>query len=55
MLAIILFYLAVSIISSGILIYFVKSAPTGWEDENGFHTGEKELSKVQVQKFQKAI
>jgi hypothetical protein len=55
MLAIILFYLAVSIISSGILFYFMKTAPTGWEDEAGFHQGSKEMVDIKPQKLQKAM
>ena len=55
MLAIILFYIAVSVISGGILFYFMKSAPTGWEDEDGFHMGTKEIVDIKSQKFQKAI
>lgn len=37
MLAILFFYIAVSVISALILLYFMKSAPSGWEDEEGFH------------------
>jgi hypothetical protein len=55
MLAIILFYLAVSVISGGILFYFMKSAPTGYEDEFGFHVGTKEVADVKSRKFQKVI
>jgi hypothetical protein len=55
MLTIILFYLAVSVISGGVLVYFMKSAPTGWEDEYGFHMGTKEITNVKSRKFQKVI
>lgn len=55
MLAIILFYLAVSVISAGILMYFMKSAPNGYEDENGFHMGNKEVAQVEAQRYQKVI
>jgi len=37
MLVIILFYLAVSLVSAIILFFFIKSAPEGYEDEMGFH------------------
>ncbi len=37
MLAILIFYIAVSIISATILLYLMKSAPSGWEDKEGFH------------------
>lgn len=37
MMSIVIFYIAVSFISAGILLYFMKSAPSGWEDEEGFH------------------
>ena len=55
MLAIILFYLSVSIISGVIMAYCIKSAPTGWEDELGFHVGTKEMANIKPKKFQKAI
>jgi hypothetical protein len=55
MFAIILFYLAVSIISGSIMVYFIKSAPTGWEDEYGFHLGTKEKTDTKSKKYSKAI
>jgi hypothetical protein len=55
MLAIILFYIAVSVISGGIVLYFTKTAPSGWEDETGFHTGTKEMVDIKERKFQKAV
>ncbi len=41
MFSILIFYLAVSLISACILLYFMKSAPSGWEDEEGFHINKK--------------
>jgi hypothetical protein len=55
MLTIILFYLSVSIISGSIMVHFIKSAPTGWEDEYGFHEGVEEKTEIKTQKFQKVI
>ena len=46
MLTIILFYVAVSIISAGVSVYFMKSAPSGWEDKAGFHIGTKKAIRV---------
>jgi hypothetical protein len=31
----------------------MKSAPTGWEDENSFHTGQKESVKISPKKLSK--
>jgi|GEM_PF-2157477 hypothetical protein len=53
MLTVILIYLSVSIISFCIILYFIKSAPTGWEDERSFHTGYREFIKVQPKKLSK--
>ena len=36
---ILLIYLIVSVICLGVLIYMVKHAPYGYEDETGFHYG----------------
>lgn len=40
MLLVILIYMVVSVISILILLHLVKTAPTGWEDETGFHLNE---------------
>lgn len=37
MLWLILIYAAISVVSATVLLYFIKTAPNGWEDENGFH------------------
>jgi hypothetical protein len=52
---IILFYLAISIISGSIIAYFIKSAPTGYEDEHDFLPGTKEKTDSKSEKFTKAI
>jgi len=39
MISILFFYGIISVISLGILFYFMKSAPSGWEDDKGFHKG----------------
>lgn len=52
MLTIILFYLAVSIISACILGYFMKSAPTGWEDKAGFHLETKKTIKIPAKNWE---
>jgi len=55
MFTIIIFYLAISVISACVLAYFMKSAPVGWEDENGFHRGNKEFNGVKPENFKEAI
>jgi len=55
MLAIIFFYFAVSLISACILAYFIKSAPSGWENEYGFHTGNKKIAEIEPRKFKNVI
>ncbi|HUX92169.1 MAG TPA: hypothetical protein VMV36_00060 [Ignavibacteriaceae bacterium] len=37
MFSLLLIYGIVSFISIAVLFYFMKSAPSGWEDEEGFH------------------
>ncbi len=39
MILILFLYGIISIISLAILFHFMKTAPSGWEDENGFHKG----------------
>ena len=39
MLIILFAYAILSLISLAISLYFMKTAPKGWEDENGFHEG----------------
>jgi len=55
MFTIIIFYLAISVISACILAYFMKTAPVGWEDEKGFHKGNKEFAGAKTKKFKKAV
>jgi hypothetical protein len=46
MLLIILFFIGVSIISASILAFYMISAPSGWEDEGGFHAENKKTIKI---------
>ncbi len=43
MLTVLIFYVIVSIISASFLLLFMKNAPSGWEDENGFHINMKNV------------
>ena len=48
MFTIVIFYLFVSFVSACILLYFMKNAPSGWEDENGFHLTNNKLTDVKI-------
>jgi hypothetical protein len=37
MLYVIINYLIISFLFTGILFYLIQHSPTGWEDEQGFH------------------
>ena len=41
MIILILFYLLLSIAGLTIIIIFMKNAPEGWEDKDGFHLGKE--------------
>ncbi len=53
----ILLYILFGILVGAVSLYFLKSAPQGWEDANGFHYGsfdENEIQHTQIIKSSRA-
>ena len=53
---ILLIYIIASAISSGILFYLMRTAPIGYEDEDGFHYGDRTFtSKEEAEEYAKSL
>jgi hypothetical protein len=56
MLSAILIYLLIALFCFPVVLYLISDAPTGWEDENGFHKEEAapETSNINFYHVQKS-